>query len=160
MLPAPPSLNIAFVFNSNGNVEWCSTCSSSSSDTEDDTYAYNMPHRRSLGGVRVSYVPNDRRLATKKRSGTPDAALNFPRKQNPRNPGNAAHFSVDFSAIGPPPARKQMMPRQMSQPIALAPTLEREREASASVAVPGFPSPMNVSLPASSADRDKNCVIS
>ena len=38
--------------------------------------------------------------------------------------------------------------------------LERNREAPSVAAAPGFPSPLNVSLPASSADRDKNCVIS
>jgi len=37
----------------------CSTCSSSSSDS-DDPYAYQLPARRAYGGVRISYVPNDR----------------------------------------------------------------------------------------------------
>jgi len=37
----------------------CSTCSSSSSDS-DDPYAYQLPVRRAYGGVRISYVPNDR----------------------------------------------------------------------------------------------------
>jgi hypothetical protein len=37
----------------------CSTCSSSSSDS-DDPYAYQLPPRRAYGGVRISYVPNDR----------------------------------------------------------------------------------------------------
>ena len=40
----------------------CSTCSSSSSDS-DDPYAYQLPPRKAYGGVRVSYVPNDRRAA-------------------------------------------------------------------------------------------------
>lgn len=35
----------------------CSTCSSSSSDSDD--VAYQLPARRTYGGVRVSYVPND-----------------------------------------------------------------------------------------------------
>lgn len=34
----------------------CSTCSSSSSEADD---AYQLPQRRSYGGVRVNYVPND-----------------------------------------------------------------------------------------------------
>merc|ERR1711878_184616 len=38
--------------------QW-STCSSSSSDS-DDPYAYQLPPRRAYGGVRISYVPNDR----------------------------------------------------------------------------------------------------
>ena len=37
----------------------CSTCSSSSSDS-DDPYAYQLPQRKAYGGVRLSYVPNDR----------------------------------------------------------------------------------------------------
>jgi len=37
----------------------CSTCSSSSSDS-DDPYAYQLPPRKAYGGVRLSYVPNDR----------------------------------------------------------------------------------------------------
>lgn len=37
----------------------CSTCSSSSSDS-DDPYAYELPQRKAYGGVRLSYVPNDR----------------------------------------------------------------------------------------------------
>lgn len=35
---------------------YCSTCSSSSSS---DEYAYELPPRRAYGGVRISYVPND-----------------------------------------------------------------------------------------------------
>ena len=40
-------------------ISQCSTCSSSSSDS-DDPYAYQLPPRRAYGGVRISYVPNDR----------------------------------------------------------------------------------------------------
>jgi hypothetical protein len=36
---------------------YCSTCSSSSSDTDD--FAYKLPQRKIYGGVRISYVPND-----------------------------------------------------------------------------------------------------
>ena len=35
--------------------------SSDSSDSDDDPYAYQLPQRKAYGGVRVSYVPNDRR---------------------------------------------------------------------------------------------------
>ncbi len=38
----------------------CSTCSSSSSSDSDDPYADQLPPRRAYGGVRISYVPNDR----------------------------------------------------------------------------------------------------
>ena len=34
--------------------------SSSSSSDSDDPYAYQLPPRRAYGGVRISYVPNDR----------------------------------------------------------------------------------------------------
>merc|ERR1712150_18679 len=33
---------------------------SSSSSDSDDPYAYQLPPRRAYGGVRISYVPNDR----------------------------------------------------------------------------------------------------
>ena len=51
--------------------------------------------------------PTRRLVAAKKRSGggAPDDSLNFPRKQNPRSENFSA---VDFSAVGPPPARKQV----------------------------------------------------
>ncbi|QQP38342.1 Putative LOC100900085, partial [Caligus rogercresseyi] len=39
---------------------YCSTCSDSSSDSDDDPYAYELPPRKAYGGVRISYVPNDR----------------------------------------------------------------------------------------------------
>ena len=46
----------------------CSTCSSSSSDS-DDPYAYQLPTRKAYGGVRLSYVPNDRvKLHTRSQS--------------------------------------------------------------------------------------------
>ncbi|CRK96002.1 CLUMA_CG009442, isoform A [Clunio marinus] len=35
----------------------CSTCSSSSSESDD--FAYKLPQRKIYGGVRISYVPND-----------------------------------------------------------------------------------------------------
>ena len=46
-------------YNDDGAESDCSTCSSSSSD-DDDPYAYQLPPRRAYGGVRISYVPNDR----------------------------------------------------------------------------------------------------
>ena len=56
---------LAELYGGNGRVmeedemSQCSTCSSSSSDS-DDPYAYQLPPRRAYGGVRISYVPNDR----------------------------------------------------------------------------------------------------
>uniref|UniRef100_T1GTQ7 Uncharacterized protein n=1 Tax=Megaselia scalaris TaxID=36166 RepID=T1GTQ7_MEGSC len=43
----------------------CSTCSSSSSSTDD--YVYKIPTRKHYGGVRVAYVPNDAIAYEKKR---------------------------------------------------------------------------------------------
>lgn len=43
----------------------CSTCSSSSDSTDD--HAYELPQRRTYGGVRVSYVPNDALACARKR---------------------------------------------------------------------------------------------
>lgn len=61
----PPMMNYysnyhphqGFVMEEDDDV--CSTCSSSSSDS-DDPYAYQLPPRKAYGGVRLSYVPNDR----------------------------------------------------------------------------------------------------
>ena len=45
-----------------GDAGKCPTCSSDSSSESDldDPYAYQLPPRRAYGGVRISYVPNDR----------------------------------------------------------------------------------------------------
>lgn len=43
--------------------------SSSSSDSEcDEAYAYRLPPNRAYGGVKLSYVPNDRRAAAARSS--------------------------------------------------------------------------------------------
>ena len=53
--------NVAFHDDEDGR---CPTCSSdSSSDSDDDPYAYQPAPRKAYGGVRLSYVPNDRRRA-------------------------------------------------------------------------------------------------
>ena len=52
-------LQDAFNLRDDDEMSDCSTCSSSSSDS-DDPYAYQLPPRRAYGGVRISYVPNDR----------------------------------------------------------------------------------------------------
>ena len=48
-----------------GAEEYNDDYSSSSSDSDDDPYAYQLPQRKAYGGVRVSYVPNDRRAVQK-----------------------------------------------------------------------------------------------
>ncbi len=58
--------------------------SSSSSDSDDDPYAYQLPPRKAYGGVRVSYVPNDRRAAQKQlqhRRNKSDLQLSRPQQQ-------------------------------------------------------------------------------
>merc|ERR1719242_1608627 len=53
--------NVAFHDDEDGR---CPTCSSdSSSDSDDDPYAYQPAPRKAYGGVRLAYVPNDRRRA-------------------------------------------------------------------------------------------------
>ena len=53
--------NVAFYDDEDGR---CPTCSSdSSSDSDDDPYAYQPAPRKAYGGVRLAYVPNDRRRA-------------------------------------------------------------------------------------------------
>merc|ERR1712012_1127965 len=77
----------------------CSTCSSSSSDS-DDPYAYQLPPRRAYGGVRISYVPNDR-FALSHRHLTGRRSLRM--TPGPEmSPGPAAHAHVrGASVIGP-----------------------------------------------------------
>eukprot|EP00093_Oithona_nana_P002807 02807.XXX_59423_39952_1 [CDS] Oithona nana genome sequencing. len=62
MMQQQPAYNYSNYHPTQGFVEdddVCSTCSSSSSDS-DDPYAYQLPTRKAYGGVRLSYVPNDR----------------------------------------------------------------------------------------------------
>jgi hypothetical protein len=77
----------------------CSTCSSSSSDS-DDPYAYQLPARKAYGGVRLSYVPNDRiKLHTRSQSQQQQQQLQQqqqPPKQHRR--GVSSSQSVDFGA--------------------------------------------------------------
>ena len=51
---------LAELYREEDELSHCSTCSSSSSSDSDDPYAYQLPPRRAYGGVRISYVPNDR----------------------------------------------------------------------------------------------------
>merc|ERR1711997_1262814 len=53
--------NVVFHDDEDGR---CPTCSSDSSpDSDDDPYAYQPAPRKAYGGVRLAYVPNDRRRA-------------------------------------------------------------------------------------------------
>ena len=60
-----------------GDESDCSTCSSSSSDS-DDPYAYQLPQRRAYGGVRISYVPNDRFALSQRHQAVGRSSLRVP----------------------------------------------------------------------------------
>ena len=81
----------------------CSTCSSSSSDS-DDPYAYQLPPRKAYGGVRLSYVPNDRiRARNHQRSIQPNSE--YVSQRHSLRGGSAQPQSLP---AGGPPARPQM----------------------------------------------------
>nr|CAD7428784.1 unnamed protein product [Timema monikensis] len=63
---------------------YCSTCSSSSSS---DDYAYELPPRRAYGGVRISYVPNDA-LACARRQQAVAASSTSPRSPSKKGGNN------------------------------------------------------------------------
>ena len=81
----------------------CSTCSSSSSDS-DDPYAYQLPPRRAYGGVRISYVPNDR-FAHRHMSGRRSLRMTPGPEMSP-GPGHQLHRGAV--------AQGHMMPADMS----------------------------------------------
>ena len=72
-------------------LSYCSTCSSSSSDS-DDPYAYELPMRKAYGGVRISYVPNDR-FALSQRNMTGRSSLRVPVAANLQRP-------IPFEGVG------------------------------------------------------------
>nr|XP_040570254.1 LOW QUALITY PROTEIN: protein prickle-like [Lepeophtheirus salmonis] len=71
---------------------YCSTCSDSSSDSDDDPYAYELPPRRAYGGVRISYVPNDRL-----------ARANMVRHSHRRHPTSGSFSRPNYPSPPPPP---------------------------------------------------------
>ena len=130
----------------------CSTCSSSS-DSEDDPYAYQLPARKAYGGVRVSYVPNDRRLA-RMRHGSGGGATGSKTNSPMMSAGFVHPSSYTQQQQQPPPTSSSSgLPRQYSQQ--LGPTFD----VSTSI---GGGRDGNVSLPITpvTSERDKNCVIS
>jgi len=85
----------------------CSTCSSSSSDS-DDPYAYQLPPRKAYGGVRLSYVPNDRLRARQnhQRSMQPHSSEYVSQRHSMRG-GSAQPQSL--------PAQRQQQQQQQQQ---------------------------------------------
>merc|ERR1712223_1437285 len=79
----------------------CSTCSSSSSDS-DDPYAYQLPTRKAYGGVRLSYVPNDRIRAGR-------------HHQRSMQNGNSEYVSQRHSLRGASLQPASLPPRQQQQ---------------------------------------------
>lgn len=78
----------------------CSTCSSSSSDS-DDPYAYQLPPRRAYGGVRISYVPNDR-FAMSQRHATGRSSLRVPGAQSTAHLPSRGSPSLSVAQPGSP----------------------------------------------------------
>ncbi|XP_069682229.1 protein espinas-like [Periplaneta americana] len=68
---------------------YCSTCSSSSSS---DDYAYELPPRRAYGGVRISYVPNDALACARRQQAASAAAAasGGPRSPTKKTGGSGA----------------------------------------------------------------------
>merc|ERR1711944_383697 len=82
-------------------ISQCSTCSSSSSDS-DDPYAYQLPTRKAYGGVRLSYVPNDRIRAGR-------------HHQRSMQNGNSEYVSQRHSLRGASLQPASLPPRQQQQ---------------------------------------------
>ena len=171
--------NVAFHDDEDGR---CPTCSSdSSSDSDDDPYAYQPAPRKAYGGVRLSYVPNDRRRAK---------LMSDPRLEYvPRNLHNKHHQSARAGSLQPqslPPngARSHMHTQQtyhqqqnggmfiQQQPNNMQQAqhkLQQHPHQTHQIQTPYFPSqpghhrnPQNGSAVRGGdpKDKDKNCVIS
>jgi len=94
----------------------CSTCSSSSSDS-DDPYAYQLPPRKAYGGVRLSYVPNDRiRARNHQRSiqGGPHSSEYVPQHRHSMRGGSVQPQSLPPAA---PRQQQQQQPHQHQQQL-------------------------------------------
>ena len=88
----------------------CSTCSSSSSDS-DDPYAYQLPTRKAYGGVRLSYVPNDRvKLHTRSQS----QLQHQQQQQQPQQPkhGRRTDFGSQRHSMRAGSLQPQSLPQQ------------------------------------------------
>merc|ERR1719479_858532 len=89
----------------------CSTCSSSSSDS-DDPYAYQLPPRKAYGGVRLSYVPNDRiRARNHQRSIQGPHSSEYVSQRHSMRGG-----SVQPQSLPPAAPRQQQQHQQQQQP--------------------------------------------
>merc|ERR1712083_1086025 len=89
----------------------CSTCSSSSSDS-DDPYAYQLPPRKAYGGVRLSYVPNDRiRARNHQRSIQGPHSSEYVSQRRSMRGG-----SVQPQSLPPAAPRQQQQVQQQQQP--------------------------------------------
>merc|ERR1712029_1011168 len=86
----------------------CSTCSSSSSDS-DDPYAYQLPTRKAYGGVRLSYVPNDRVRARHHQRSLQENQQEYVSQRHSLRGNSMQPQSL-------PPAQHQLQP-QLQQPL-------------------------------------------
>merc|ERR1712156_490498 len=110
--PPPPTMNYHYSnyhphqgFVEEVDNDACSTCSSSSSDS-DDPYAYQLPTRKAYGGVRLSYVPNDRIRAGRHHQRS---------MQNSNSEYVSQRHSLRGASLQPaslPPRQQQQQPQQ------------------------------------------------
>lgn len=85
----------------------CPTCSedSSSEDSDDDPYAYQVAPRKAYGGVRLTYVPNDRRRRAKLMS---DPRKEYvPRNVNGMNPNQGVVSRTRSGSVQPTTQQQQ-----------------------------------------------------
>ena len=107
---------------------------SSSSDSDDDPYAYQIPARKAYGGVRVSYVPNDRRAVQKRRHRTPQQQMQMQQPQQQQ--------------LRPQQQHQHQQPQQQQRVAQHQPVFQQHHQ----------PQPQPIGHPVS--DKEKNCIIS
>ncbi len=146
----------------------CSTCSSSSSDS-DDPYAYQLPPRKAYGGVRLSYVPNDRLRAGKHvhiQQRSMQGGEYVSQRHSMRAASTVQQPQPHSLPAPPQPHRQQQQQPQMQQPQ--SPQFQHHsnyhhhhpghHQAQQQFAHPG-PASGSSSMNSSSKDKDK-CIIS
>ena len=90
----------------------CSTCSSSSSDS-DDPYAYQLPTRKAYGGVRLSYVPNDRiKLHARSQGQQQQQLQQQPHHRRGASGGHAPDFGGQRHSMRAGSLQPQSLPQQ------------------------------------------------
>ena len=158
--PTRKGRNVAFFDH-----DKCPTCSSdSSSDSDDDPYAYQLQPRKAYGGVRLSYVPNDRRRA--KLMSDPRQEY-VPRNLNRQQSHSMRAGSLQPQSLPPHPPNPAMMgqgqPQQGQQGYyqTQPPPQPHQHQVPSPYYPPHSGHHRNAhNTSADSKDKDKNCIIS